>query len=351
MKAALVGLGAIGTVIAADMAKNNFPLYVVCKHQEVLDLVKTRGLKVTGVNGEYLVKENLFPVLNIEDLPDDLDYVFMVTKLTHLEDALERIKPKLAKDYTLVTMTNGMFEEKLAETYDKKNLVGCVVSFGASKTGPAESEKTSHGEMFYGRLNGKKNKFDEEIIEKLSYTVPTFWTDNIFNEKMTKLLINLAVTSFGVISGMTLGEMLNRKMTRIAFLTVMTEGVHIAEAKKLKLQKMNNLSMYMLELTHKELHSFFSFRHFIKQIIIRIIGRKYKNLRSSSLQSIESGRKSEIDYLNGYLVEQGVKLGVETPLNKYVLDIVHEIEANKTEPSLKGLDELEKKTREIWGLS
>jgi len=224
MKCALVGLGAIGTVIAADLALNDFPLYVVCKHKEVLDLVKTRGVKVTGVSGEYYAKDNLFPVLQIEDLPDDIDLVFMVTKLTHIDDALKRIEPKLSKDFTIVTMTNGMKEESLAEKYNKKNLVGCVVSFGATKTGPAESAKTSLGEMFYGRLNGKKGKFDDEIIKKLSSTVPTYWTDNIFNEKMTKLLINLAVTSFGVISGMTLGEMLKRKMTRIAFLTVMTEG-------------------------------------------------------------------------------------------------------------------------------
>ncbi|MHA1954506.1 MAG: ketopantoate reductase family protein, partial [Candidatus Heimdallarchaeaceae archaeon] len=82
MKAALIGLGAIGTIIAADLAKNDFPLYVVCKHQETLDLVKKRGLKVTGVDGEYIVKENLQPVLTIEDLPSELDLVFMVTKLT-----------------------------------------------------------------------------------------------------------------------------------------------------------------------------------------------------------------------------------------------------------------------------
>jgi len=38
MKAALIGLGAIGTIIAADLAKNDFSLYVVCKHQETKSL-------------------------------------------------------------------------------------------------------------------------------------------------------------------------------------------------------------------------------------------------------------------------------------------------------------------------
>ena len=350
MKASLVGLGAIGTIIAADLAKNNFPLYVVCKHQEVLDVVKTRGLKVSGVSGEYIVKENLTPVLTIEDLPENLDVIFLVTKLTELEDALERLKPKLSKDFTLITLTNGMIEEKLAQKMDKKNLVGCVISFGASKKGPAESEKTSGGQMFYGRMDGKKKAYDDEIIQKLSSTAPITWSDSILNEKFSKLLINLAVTSFGVISGMTLGSMLKRKITRIAFLTVITEGVRVANAKKLELQKVNSLNMYSLALTKKELHGFFSFKHFFKQIIITIIGRKYKNLRSSNLQSIESGRKSEVDFLNGYLVKEGERLNIETPLNRYVLGIIHEIEQGKKKSSLKELIELERKTKEIWDL-
>ena len=213
MKAALVGLGAIGTIIAADLAMNDFPLYVVCKHQETLDLVKKRGLKVTGVDGEYIVKENLFPVLAIEDLPKDLDLIFMVTKLTELEDAFNRIKVKLANNFSLVTMTNGVIEEKLSTLISKSQLMGCVVSFGATRSGHAESIKTSSGEMVIGRMDGKKQEADDQLIELLSNTVPTTWSDNIINEKFTKLIINLAVTSFGVISGMTLGEMLARKMT------------------------------------------------------------------------------------------------------------------------------------------
>jgi len=76
MKAALVGLGAIGTVIAADLAQNDFPLHVVCKHQETLEMIENRGLKVIGISGDYVVKDNIIPVLTIEDLPKNLDLVF-----------------------------------------------------------------------------------------------------------------------------------------------------------------------------------------------------------------------------------------------------------------------------------
>ncbi len=349
MRAALIGLGAIGTIIAADLAKNDFPLYVVCKHKETLDLVEKRGLKVTGVDGEYVVKENLHPVLTIEDLPEEFDIVFLVTKLTELEDAYERIKKKLIEDFTLVTMTNGVMEEKLSKLINTNKLMGCVVSFAATRSGPAESIKTSSGEMVIGRMDGKRQEFDEKLINLLSLTVPTSWSNNIVNEKFTKLLINLAVASFGVVSGMSLGEMLGRKMTRIAFLTVITEGVEVAKKKGVQLQKLNNLNMEFLALTKKEL-SGFSVKHFLKQTIVKIVGRKYKNQRSSSLQSLEAGRKTEIDFINGYLISEGNRLGVDTPLNKYILEEIHKLEEGKKKPSLEGLQELERKTREIWGI-
>jgi 2-dehydropantoate 2-reductase len=273
----------------------------------------------------------------------------MVTKLTELEDAFNRVKGKLAEQFTLVTMTNGVMEEKLSKLVDKDKLMGCVVSFAATRFGPAESIKTSSGEMVIGRMDGLKQVFDEELVRLLSFTVPTSWSNNIVNEKFTKLLINLAVASFGVISGMTLGEMLVRKMTRLSFLTVITEGVEVGKKKGVHFQKLNNLNMEFLALTEKEL-SGFSFKHFLKQTIVKIVGRKYKNQRSSSLQSIETGRKTEVDFLNGYLISEGERLGVETPLNIYILEEIHKIEDGKKKPSLKGLLELENKTKEIWGI-
>jgi 2-dehydropantoate 2-reductase len=203
--------------------------------------------------------------------------------------------------------------------------------------------------MVVGRLDGRKREVDDKIIEMLSTTVPTTWSDNVRNEKFSKLLINLSVASFGVISGMTLGEMLQRRMTRIAFLTVMTEGAKVADVKGIELQKLNNLNLNFLVLTKQELHGF-SFKHYVKQTIIKIIRRKYKDLKSSSLQSIERGKKTEIDFLNGYLVVEGEKFGVETPLNKYVLETIQSIEQGEESPSLEGLKRLEEKTKEIWGL-
>jgi len=102
-----------------------------------------------------------------------------------IDDAINRTLKKLDKDYTIVMMTNGMIEEEVENIISGENLVGCVVSFGATRKGLAESVKTSSGEMFLGRIQGEKKPIDEMLVKLLSNTVLTkykFSGGNIWND-------------------------------------------------------------------------------------------------------------------------------------------------------------------------
>jgi len=71
---------------------------------------------------------------------------------------------------------------------------------------------------------------------------------------------------------------------------------------------------------------------------ITIIGFKYRKIKSSRLQSIERGRRTEIDFLNGYICDRG--LNVPTPVNDAVRAMVLEIEEGKRKISLDNINEL-----------
>lgn len=77
-----------------------------------------------------------------------------------------------------------------------------------------------------------------------------------------------------------------------------------------------------------------------RYLTMRVIGFKYRRIKSSSLQSLERGRRTEIDYLNGYICEKGKVFGVTTALNDAVRTMVIEIENGKRPMSLKNLNEL-----------
>ena len=66
-----------------------------------------------------------------------------------------------------------------------------------------------------------------------------------------------------------------------------------------------------------------------RHLMIRFIGFKYRRLKSSSLQSLERGRKTEVDYFNGYIVRNAQQYGVNVPVNARIVDIIHEIELKR----------------------
>jgi 2-dehydropantoate 2-reductase len=57
-----------------------------------------------------------------------------------------------------------------------------------------------------------------------------------------------------------------------------------------------------------------------------IVGLRFRRIKSSMLQSLERGRRPEIDFMNGYVVERGREKGVPTPVNAALTDMVREIE-------------------------
>lgn len=77
-----------------------------------------------------------------------------------------------------------------------------------------------------------------------------------------------------------------------------------------------------------------SWANFKKHLIIGMIGLKYRRLKSSSLQSLENGLKTEIDYLNGFISQKAAGLGITTPINDLLVRIIKEIEAGRREISI-----------------
>ncbi|MHA2495680.1 MAG: ketopantoate reductase family protein [Candidatus Hodarchaeales archaeon] len=80
---------------------------------------------------------------------------------------------------------------------------------------------------------------------------------------------------------------------------------------------------------------------------MRYIGFEYRKVKSSSLQSLERGRLTEIDCLNGYIIRRGVASGVDTPINRAIVEMVKEIEQRKREITPINIDELFERTRHL----
>ncbi|MEJ2099520.1 MAG: 2-dehydropantoate 2-reductase [Desulfobacterales bacterium] len=330
-KIAVVGAGAIGGVTAAFIHQLGWDIEIICKHQEIVDKIAAQGLSIRGIKGEQRVR--LKAVKNISDLSEPKDLILLATKANDCISAARQLDAFLKPDSTVVSLQNGICEEALAGTLGRNRVVGCVVGWSATYLAPAELEVTSKGEFIIGNIDHQPDERLPAIQQLLNAVYPTRISNNIMGELFSKLIINSCINSLGVIAGVTLGELLANKKVRNIFLVLMREAMAVADAMKIKVEPAagGKLDYY------KYLSTSGAIADFKRHLVIRIIGFKYRRIKSSSLQSIERGRKTEINFLNGYICDRGKEYGVSTPINEAIRNMVLEIEDKKREMSLNNV--------------
>lgn len=329
---AVVGGGAIGGITAACLADAGHKIDLVCKHLEIARRAKMPGLHVFGVSGDFLAPVN--GVETISQLQGSYDLVFLATKATDMMQAAEELLPLLKPDSIVVSQQNGICEEALATVLGRERVLGCVVEFGATMHSAAELEKTSEGEFIIGALDNSQEPRLEEIKQLMDLIAPTRISANIMGELYAKLIINSCINSLGAMSGLYLGEMLAKNRARKIFIAIMREAMAVAEAMGLTVEKGAGG-----KLDYYDFLKGGSLACLKRHLMIRIIGFKYRRLKSSSLQSLERGKPTEIDYLNGYIVDKGFELGVPVPVNALVIMKIKAIEAGECRLEAANLDD------------
>ena len=331
---AIVGAGAIGGVTAAFMRRAGQNVEIVCKHRNIFDKINREGIHITGIKGECQVK--IKAVEMISELSGPKDLVFLATKGTDCIAAARELLPFLTPESMVVSLQNGICERALAEVLGKDRIIGCVVGWGASHTAPGEFEVTSEGEFIIGTIDHENTDPLLPIQHLLDTVNPTRISENMIGELYSKLIVNACTNSLGVIAGVRLGRLMAKKRMRSLFIEIIREAMAVAETLQIDVPPAGGGRL--------------DFNQFLKgdgkladlkrHLMILIIGFKYRRIKSSSLQSLERGRRTEIDFLNGYICDQGKNCGVSTPLNEAIRKMVLEIEEGRRMISLNNIDEL-----------
>ncbi len=274
-------------------------------------------------------------VLTVADLPEDLDIVFHATKANDCVAVARGLLPFLHSKSVVVSLQNGISEDALAEVLGRERVIGCVVGWGATHSGPGKIEVTSDGEFTLGHIDHRPDERLETIRPMLEVVQPTRISDNIMGELYSKLMINACINTLGAITGETLGKLLAARKIRSVFITLMQEALTVANAMGIRVEPATGGKL--------DYYDFLSGNGLLKQfkrhLVIRLIGFKYRRIRSSSLQSLERGRPTEIDYLNGYICDRAAEYAVPVPVNQAVVAMIKEIEAGKRSLSIANMDD------------
>lgn len=328
IKIAVIGAGAIGGITAGFIAKAGYDVELVCKHQSIADKAND-GLEIVGVRGKHKVK--IKAVKNIEDLSGIKDYIFVATKAYDMPSSCKKALKFADKNTLFLSIQNGISVDDMANVVGYNRTIGCVVGYGATLLSPGVLDMTSTGEIIIGMKSPDKRL--AELKEILDNVVETRISDDILSELYSKLVVNSCITSLGVISGLYLGQMLKKKRARDIFLKIMYESMDVADAMDISVPPYGGKLDYY-SLTKKDFIS-----RTKAHLMIYLVGLKYRKLKSSSLQSLMRGGRTEIEYFNGYIIKKAKELNVKTPINDAVMEMVHEIENGSLQISESNFDD------------
>ncbi|HVU05040.1 MAG TPA: 2-dehydropantoate 2-reductase [Polyangiaceae bacterium] len=340
----VVGAGAIGGVVAGNLARAGHDPTVLTTNPDIARSLRERGFRLTGKTPGADVPARAVAG-SAAGAVGPFDVVFLATQPPQVEEATGDVLPLLAEDARVVCFQNGLCEERVAKLVGRERVVGAVVAWGASMREPGVYERTSEGGFTLGRLEGQNDAPVAEIAEMLRAVGPVKITENLLGARWSKLAINAAISTLGTIGGDRVGVLMRHGFVRRLVLEIMTETVLVARALRVRLEKVaGTVDLDWLALTDAER------RHggsslVAKHAVLLAAGFRYRKLRSSMLAAIERGRPPAVDFLNGEVVLHGERARVATPVNRAAQSFVWQIARRERSSSLETLRALHRETR------
>lgn len=333
MKIILVGAGSIGGTTAVMLKEKGHDIEIVEANATRAEKIRTEGITLTGALGNHTQKFTVYN--NIDELTELYDVCIIATKYFALGPVGEQMIPHVKQDGLFVSMQNGICTGILADKVGKDKTVGVMIGFGATMLPNGDVNVTSGGELKIGRLNGVVDDKILALAEIYKALLPTKAVDNIDAQLYSKLIINSCINSIAALTGQTVGVMLSKERAKDVFLEIAREATYVSKAMGLKVPPYATVLNYNLLLISDAKW----FKSLCK-LIVTIVGKKFGDVRPSTLQSLDRGEKTEIDIFNGYIAKKGDEFGVATPVNHQIWQFIKDIEEGKEVSSMDNLEKI-----------
>jgi len=330
----VVGAGAIGGVTAAKMAGGVRRVAVLDANQEHVQRMRDPGLDLDVLGEERRV--DLEAHAGPAELEGPFDFALVTLKAPHLEAALEPLaEGGLAATY--VSLCNGLVQERIAGIVGAENLVWGTVEWGSTNLGPGRLAQTTRAPFVIGEPDGATRDRTRLLAEALGTVEDVRLTENIRGQVWSKLLVNSSLSGLGAVSGLLYREVMEDPEGREVALSLWREGYDVGMAQGLTLEKVLGVEAGDLVLRGPE------DRGQVEEAIGVAMGYAGAT-KASMLQDLERGLKTEVDVINGAVVDRGREHGVETPVNARVVELMHAMERGERRPGRDVFGELRRLT-------
>ncbi len=288
MKVSIVGAGSLGTLLAALLG-SVADVTLVVKPEQIRFL--NGGLRVVGVDEiKGRVDVRLKP-------PGIQDLIILAVKSYSTKSALERVKDAIGDETRVLSLQNGLGNEELALRHCE-HVVGGVTTNGAILLRPGLVRWTGRGITVIGVYPEGEDGYVEVIMDMFKEGgLDVEVTKNVLSWKWAKTIVNSVINGLGTVLEVKNGYLREDPYLEGTSIDIAREGCTVAQQVGVEFEA------HPLELLWDTIE-------------------RTKENYNSTLQDIERGKKTEVDYIHGKIVEYASSVGLEAPMNGLLWSLI-----------------------------
>ncbi|MCC6765335.1 MAG: ketopantoate reductase family protein [Deltaproteobacteria bacterium] len=306
LRVLVAGAGAVGSVVGGLLACAGHGVTFLGRRAH-LDAIAARGLAIEGLWGGHRVG-NLVGAAAVEQLAGPYDAILLTVKSYDTAGMLAAVVPFLAVDGCVIALQNGLGNvEQVAAAVGADRALGGRVIFGAVVPAPGIARVTVFADPIALGAAVAGGAASEERARAWAARfaaagIPTEHTDALQAHLWTKVFYNAALNPLGALLGRPYGALAADDDGRAIMDAIIDECFAVARARGV-VPLVPDAAAY-------------------RALFYGRLVPSTADHRSSMLQDLERGRRTEIEAINGCIWRYGREAGIPTPVNATMTRLV-----------------------------
>lgn len=333
---AVIGAGAVGGYVGASLAAGGHDVTLIDPWPAHVEAVRTGGMRLSGMTPAETrtVRVNALHLTEVQEIARQapIDIAFVSVKSYDTEWAAMLIAPYLSATGFVVSMQNCVNEERVADVVGWGRTVGVVVSGGLALDlyEPAHIRRTMArrpdlASLHVGEPHGQITPRVAALARMLGDVDRTDATDNLWGERWTKLCVNGMRNGVSAATGLGGNERDGDAAIRRVCIRLGAEAVRVGQALGFRLGKVGALDPEQLARAGEGDPA--ALAEIERLMLAGTRGEARSDLqRPSMAQDMAKGRRTEIEFMNGFIAAKGAGAGVPAPTHARLTEVVKRVE-------------------------
>jgi 2-dehydropantoate 2-reductase len=346
---AIIGTGAVGGYVGAHMAQAGEDVTLVDFWPENVEAIRARGLRISHLRDvpEFTARARALHVTELQGLGKErpIDIAFICTKSYDTAWATMMVRQYLAPGGFVVSLQNCINEETIAGVVGWGKTLGSIASsitVELCEPGHVRRAGGKHGAghtvFRVGEAHGLATERAREVCRLLALADSAKVTGNLWGERWTKLIVNVMANGMSASTGLISRDILLDDRLRHFTARLGSEAVRVGQALGYQIEEIHHLEPETIARAGEG--DLAAKADFDAKRLAEANKPGGGAHRPSMGQDMVKGRRTEIDFINGFVVGKGKEAGVATPANAALTDIVKRVEKGELKPDKRHIQEL-----------